>query len=259
MSILSNSPRRTFIRAAIITGIITAFFLPLAANEALAKPSTKALGNIIPDGYKLAQTIKIDNIGVSSPHYIIALSDTVDDMPLKPILLLHISWQNKWSLIENIPPTESKEEFGPNIVNSMKLETVGAQKLLYIYTITWGGGSGSEHYYSLYSIKEGVVRLLKTFEHERMERLYFCMYNNSIYDAKVVKVRGEKKGKAYIYTCYWNVTKYTCNEDSIIAVESDKCREMKGNRFLDEKYRCMSLLKAIKNGEVFSKDLKHQP
>ena len=116
-----------------------------------------------------------------------------------------------------------------------------------------GGGSGSLHLLQFYTVDKGKLKLVKAFEHGRMERLYFCIYNNAIYDSVVVKKRGEKREKvnAYIYICWMEVTKFTCDGKSIVPVATEKCREKTGNKFLDEKYWCMSVLTALKRGEVF--------
>ena len=89
-------------------------------------------------------------------------------------------------------------------------------------------------------------------------RLYFCIANELIYDAVLVKERGAKRGKSYIYTCYLDVSKYSYDGKGIVKIASEKLREMTGNRFLDEKYWCMSLRNALKRGEVFRIDFQKQ-
>ena len=61
-----------------------------------------------------------------------------------------------------------------------------------------------------------------------------------------------KHGKAYLYTCSLQVTKYGFNGEEIRAVGSERMREQTGNRFLSEKYWFISVLKALQKKEIFA-------
>ena len=84
-----------------------------------------------------------------------------------------------------------------------------------------------------------------------MEQTYFAVYKNAIYDAQCVCTRGEKHGNAYVYTCYLQVTKYAFDGQTIQPVGSERMREMRGNRFLQDKYWFISVLKALQKNEIF--------
>ena len=85
-----------------------------------------------------------------------------------------------------------------------------------------------------------------------MTRPYFALYENAAYDADLHCSRGEKRGKAYVYTCYLEVTKYVFDGEAIRAVGSERMRQRQGNRFLDEKYWFISVLKALQRKEIFA-------
>lgn len=193
-----------------------------------------------------------------------ALVDSNSEAPEKPIDLLYVDWDGKWVVRDRCPIRSGDTgEFArfnsPNYLNAMRIETIGTTPLLYVYTNSWWGGSGSNHLFSFYAIHDGKIVLLKQFEHDRMERFYFCLKNNAIYDAVLVKTRGERHGKAYVYTCYLDVSKYSCDGTGIARVGSGKLREMTGNRFLDEKYWNMSVCNALTRGEVFPSDCATKP
>ena len=141
----------------------------------------------------------------------------------------------------------------------MRLATIGSTPLLYLYTNSWWGGSGSVHLFSFFAVHDGKLDRLRQFEHERMMRSYFCLKDNAIYDAILVKTRGAKHGKAYVYTCYLDVSKFSCDGTAIVKVASEKLRERTGNRFLDEKYWNMSVCNALARGEVFQDEHKTKP
>ena len=136
----------------------------------------------------------------------------------------------------------------------MRVETIGSTPMLYIKTHANFGGPGSLHLFSLYSVNNGKLVLLKQYEHDRMEQTYFCLKKKAIYDAVLVKTRGPKHGNAYIYTCYLAVSKYSYDGSTFVKVGTENLREMKGNRFLDEKYWFLSVCKALDRGEVFQSD-----
>jgi hypothetical protein len=85
-----------------------------------------------------------------------------------------------------------------------------------------------------------------------MEVPYFAVYKDAMYDAECVCTRGEKHGKAFIYTCYLQVAKFAFDGEAIRPVGSERMREQKGNRFLVDKYRYISVLKALQKHEIFA-------
>ena len=85
-----------------------------------------------------------------------------------------------------------------------------------------------------------------------MEQTYFAVYKSAIYDAECVCTRGEKHGKAYAYTCYLQVTKYAFDGQAIRPVGSERMREQRGNRYLQDKYWFISVLKALQKNEIFT-------
>jgi hypothetical protein len=86
-----------------------------------------------------------------------------------------------------------------------------------------------------------------------MQQTYFAVYKNTIYDAECVCTRGgEKHGKAYVYTCYLQVTQYAFDGQAIRPVRSERMREQRGNRYLQDKYWFISVLKALQKNEVFT-------
>ena len=96
-------------------------------------------------------------------------------------------------------------------------------------------------------------RLLSSihFGHGRMERCYFAAYENSVYDAELVCKRGERRGKSFVYTCYLQVTRYGSDGQSLVQTGAQRLGEKKGNRFLGDSFRFMSVEKALKTGEIF--------
>ena len=64
---------------------------------------------------------------------------------------------------------------------------------------------------------------------------------------------GEKKhGNAYVYTCYLLVTKYAFDGQAIRPVASERMREQRGNRYLQDKYWFISVLNALQKNEIFA-------
>jgi hypothetical protein len=238
------------------------FAIFLCAAQGFTKDLPRYLSDselrlFIPDGYQSAKVLRYDLARKGYSQYLVALSDGNSADPQKPITLLYIDWDKKWYVKDKEVITNS--DYMGNYYGDMRIETIGQTNLLYVYSYYSDGGSGSTHYYRFYSIEEGKLSLLKAFEHSRMERLYFCIWNNAIYDSELVKQRGEKKGNAFVYTCYLNVTKFTCDGKAIVALGAQRLREKQGNRFLDEQYWCMSVQNALKKGEVFENDFHKAP
>jgi hypothetical protein len=226
-------------------------------------PTDSELRLLVPAGFRLAMQLQYDFEGRGYPQFLLALADGNSEAPQKPIELLYVGWEGKWVIRDRRPiqsqgTGEYAKFWSPNYVNTLRLETIGHRQLVYVYSNSCWGGSGSNHLYSFYSVRDGRLTLLKQFEHERMMRFYFCLRNGAIYDAVLVKNRGAKHGNAYVYTCYLAVTKYSCDGNSIVMVGSEKLREMTGNRFLDEKYWNMSVCNALTRCEAFQSDCRNK-
>lgn len=234
-------------------------FLFLAASTAHAtiqsesKPSDSDLQKLLPDGYRVDKVLRCKVGEEGGLHFLAVLSDQNQTSPEKPIRLLYIDGKEKWFVIDSLQICGEDAQYPPNYVETMSIETVGDREVIFLYTMAWGGGSGSNHFYQFFTIANGRLQLLKAIEHERMLRFYFCLYNHRIFDMKLVKIRGEKRGKAFVYTCYLEATEYTYDGKNIVPLRTERFREKQGNRFLDEDYRCVSLRNAIIQKEVFSR------
>ncbi len=147
--------------------------------------------------------------------------------------------------------TRASSDLEPNIFDGLSKVEIDGHRVILVTSTSWGGGSGSYHYYDFYRPEGSKLQLIKSFGHERLEGTYFTIYKHAAYDASLICSRGEKHGKAYIYTCYLNVTKYAYDGASMLPVASAKLHERRGNRFLNEKYWFMSVQKALRNGEIF--------
>lgn len=237
---------------------------PPAGRSVPRPPTESELRLLVPDGFRLAMQVRYDFEGKGYLQHILALADSNSEAPQKPIELVYVDWEGKW-VARDRQPIRSQDTgewarfSSPNYVNAIRVEAIGQTRLVYVYSNSWWGGSGANHLYSFYAVRSGRVDLLKQFEHERMMRFYFCLRNKAIYDATLVKTRGPKHGKAYIYTCYLDVSKYSCDGSSIVKVGCEKLREMAGNRFLDEKYWNMSVCNALAKCEVFKADCASTP
>jgi len=237
---------------------VLAFWMSASAKE-LPQLTNRELCSLVPAGYASIKLINHDFEGNAHQYYVAALSDSNPDRMEKPITLLLINWDGRWIIRDSYVIQGPGPDYPPNYLDTLRTQTIGQTKLLYVASHWWGGGSGSDFFYSFFLIHAGKFKLLKQFEHERMMRLYFYTANDSIYDAVLVKKRGPKRGKSYIYTCYLDVSKYSYDGKAIVKIASEKLREMTGNRFLDEKYWCMSLRNALMRGEAFLADFQKKP
>ena len=235
-----------------------------AAGNVPKSPTESELRRLVPEGLRVAMQLRYDFEGRGYLQYLLALADSNAEAPQKVIELLYVDWDGKWVVRDRQPirtrgTGEYADSLSPNYVHAMRIETVGNTGLVYVYTSSWWGGSGSNHLYSFFAIRDGRVNLLKQFEHGRMQRLYFCLRNRAIYDGELVKIRGSKHGKAYVYICFLDLAKYSCDGSSIVKVGSEKLREMTGNRFLDEKFWNMSVCNALARCEAFQADCPSHP
>jgi len=140
----------------------------------------------------------------------------------------------------------------PNYFSGLTREMVGGSDLFLIRSVLSGGGSGSLHYFDFYRPEKKKLLLVKSFSHQRMEQTYFAVYRNAVYDAECICTRGQKHGNAYVYTCYLQVTKYAFDGQTIRPVGSERMREQRGNRYLQDKYWFIPVLKALQKNEIFA-------
>ena len=84
-----------------------------------------------------------------------------------------------------------------------------------------------------------------------MERYYFALYKDTVFDADLVCRRGKRHGRSFVHTCYLDVKKYAFDGRSITAIGSERLHESQGPWFLSDSYRFMSVQKALEQGEIF--------
>jgi hypothetical protein len=247
--------RHTFLIAAVI--ILPLQAIALAANTQYSELST-ALKELTPEGYKVETAINCTLDRATEHEYLIALSDVVSDaIPERPVMILLVAVGKKIAIedrvvLHNDASTGKFWDGPPNFFNGMTREKVGGGDLFLVKSVLSGGGSGSIHYFDFYRPEHKKLHLVKSFSHGRMEQTYFAVFKNAVYDAERVCTRGERRGKAFVYTCYLQVTKYTFDGQEIRPIGSERMRERRGNRFLEEKYWFISVLKALRNNEIFA-------
>ena len=253
--------RFVWVRRALVIAVVS--ILPLQAGHAAvsthrADLSAAALEELTPEGYKVEATVACGPDQRAPREHLVALSDA-DDLQLhvRPVMLLLVG-VGKETLVEDRVTLHNDVGNGefwkgpPNYFSGMSRERVGAGDLFLVRSMLTGGGSGSLQYFDFYIPEKQKLRLVKSFSHGRTEQTYFAVYKNAIYDAELVCTRGEKHGRAYVYTCYLQVTKCTFDGRAILPVGSERMREQRGNRYLQDKYWFVSVLKALKNGEIFT-------
>jgi hypothetical protein len=250
----------TVVPAGPILLIAAVCILPFPAGAATASThrtalSAAALKELVPEGYKVEKTIACDPEQGARHEYLVALSEPEDvDIPERPVMLFLVAVGKK-ILVEDrvtLHNAGGADDFGPpNYFTGMTRENVGGVDLFLVHSALSAGGSGSTHYFDFYRPEKKKLRLVKSFSHSRMERTYFAVYKSAVYDADVHCSRGEKHGKAYVYTCYLQVTKYVFDGQAFHPGGSERLREQRGNQFLQDKYWFISVLKALQNNEIF--------
>ncbi len=254
--------RKRFVPTGDAILVVAMWILPLPSNAAPVRThraglSAAALQELTPEGYKIEQTIACEPDQGSQHEYLIALADA-DDQQIaeKPVMILLVAEGKRVAedrvILHNDVHTGQFWDGPPNYFSGLTKEHVGAGDLFLVRSALSGGGSGSMHYFDFYRLEKKKLRLVKSFSHQRMEQTYFAVYRNAIYDAQCVCTRGEKHGKAYVYTCYLQVTKYAFDGQAIQPVGSERMREQRGNRFLQDKYWFISVLKALQTNEIFA-------
>jgi hypothetical protein len=246
------------VRSALL--IATICILPLPKLAAVADLSAAARKELTPEGYKIEKTIACQPDQEAQQEHLVALSGVVDaGFPFsgKPVMLLLVATSKKIVVedrvtLHNDAKTDKFWDGPPNFFSGLTRENIGGSNLFLVRSMLSGGGSGSLHYFDFYGTENKKLRLVKSFSHGRMEQTYFAVYKNAVYDAERICIRGEKHGSAYVYTCYLQVTKYAFNGQEIRPVGSERMREQLGNRYLQDKYWFISVLKALQNNEIFA-------
>jgi hypothetical protein len=236
---------------------VSFFPIQVGAIDTLAPNlSIEAIKKFTPDGYKVEKILPCNINSKNGSEFLVAFSDVDLEIPRRTVMLFLVAMGDEVVVEDKVilpgegSPLDEKES-APNYLHQMTRENIGAGDLFIVWSVNSGGGSGAIHYFDCYRPEQGKLHLVKRFIHDRMERLYFAIFKGAIYDAELQCTRGEKHGNAYIYTCYLRVTKYVFNGNSLVPLATERLREKQGNRFLNEKYWCMSVLSALKNGEVF--------
>lgn len=248
---MSNAVSR--MTQAVFGAVVCLFALcaPEVFGAALSPEARLALSKLLPTGYRTAAVLPCSLEADRKGRFVAALTDTDPDQSEKPVRLLYLAWNRGWTILDSVEIARTEPDLPPQYLNGIAVVPVGQGSLLYVYTNWSRGGSGSRHYYQFFTAVAGRLVLLKAFEHERMERSYLCLTRHRIYDALLVKRRGEKKGNAYIYTCFLDVTEFTFDGQRILAVRSERVEERTGDRSLDESYRNMSLRSILRHGGHF--------
>lgn len=233
----------------------------LTASAAAARSDTPlsaaALQPLIPDGYRLDRTLAVRPASHGRGEYLVALSDVDESDPAKPVMLLLVSTGAKTVIEDRMalhtePRGKPALVEAPNYVGALSHQKIGDADLVLVATIGSWGGSGSLHYFDFFRPEGHKLHLVKSFSHGWMQVPYFAVYENAVYDAELGCRRGEKIGKAYVYTCWLDVTKFGFANGEMLPVSSKRMREHQGNRYLGDKYRFISVLKALRNHEIFA-------
>jgi hypothetical protein len=248
-------------RCALLITAICVLRLPERAPAASihgAELSAAALKELTPEGYRIEKTIACQPDQGAQQEYLVALADANDNqIPARPVMLFLVATGKK-IVVEDRVTLHSDIDTGkfwdgpPNYFSGLTKEKVGDGDLFLIRSVLSGGGSGSLHYFDFYRPEKKKLHLVKSFSHQRMEQTYFAVYRNAVYDAERICTRGEKHGNAYVYTCYLQVTKYAFDGQTIRPVGSERMREQRGNRYLQDKFWFISVLKALRENEIFA-------
>lgn len=219
--------------------------------------SATAQRKLTPPGYRVAVALLADVDPQGVPRFLVALDDLDQASPEKVVMLLLVRGDREAVVEDSValhtePFRPDEPAWPPNYCFRLSKENVGDTDLFLLTTRSASGGSGAVNYNDFFTLEGHTLRLVKSFRHGRMDNYYFTVFQNAAYDADVKCVRGEKHGKAYVYTCWLQVTKFRFNGTDLVPVASERMREKKGNRFLEDDYRWISLKGALEAKEVFA-------
>ena len=244
------------------TLIVTGMLLVLGSDWFHAKrlPSEQSgqprLEAFLPDGFQVDKVLRHDFANKGYRQYVVAISNHMNSE--QPLMLLYLEHNGTWFVKDKaqIHPAASRDSETmfdqPNYIDGLVLSKVGTQTLILFESVASFGGSGANFFFDFYQIHNGRFALVKTFNHERMEQTYFCIYNGAVYDAVFVNIKGKKVGKSFVHTCYLDVTKYTFDGVNFVALGQERMREKQGNWTMADSYRFISVYKAVQSGEIFA-------
>lgn len=222
-----------------------------ASAGAVSREAGSALAKLLPEGYRTAAVIPCALEGTDTDRFVAALVDVADDRPERVARLLYLAWDGRWTVLDSIAISGSESRFDPQYLSGISVVKVGNANVLFVYTTWFGGGSGSLHSFQFFTVVAGRLKLMRAFEHDRMERGLLCLRNDRIYNAEVACSRGERKGNAYVYSCHLDTREYTSDGESIFEARRESLEVRTGNRYLGETYRNMSLRSLLRRGGHF--------
>ncbi len=235
---------------AVLVAVASTVATPATA-DIISADARSALTAILPPGYRTAAVIPSALGEHDKGHLVAVLVDTETDRPERVVRLLHLAWNGRWSVLDNVAIAGRDATLLPQYLSGVSVVKVGAQNLLYVYTTWSGGGSGGMHYFQFFKAVGTRLQLVRGFEHVRMEHGFFTLHNDRIYDADIVCTRGEKKGRGYVYACHLDAKEYSFDGEHLVETRRERMEERTGNRFLSETYRNLSLHAEIMRGGHF--------
>jgi hypothetical protein len=210
----------------------------------------------LPGGFQVDKVLHHDFSNEGYKQYVIAISNHMNTE--QPLMLLYLEHNGTWFVKDKVQihPTASRDSETmfdqPNYIDGLVLSKVGTQTLILFESVASFGGSGANFFFDFYQIRNGHFVLVKTFNHERMEQTYFCIYTGAVYDAAFINIKGTKVGKSFVHTYYLDVTKYTFDGVNFVALGKERMREKQGNWTMADAYRFISVYKAVQSGEIFA-------
>ncbi len=222
-------------------------------GDIISTQARAALLPLIPEGYTTGAVIACELGAHDKGRYVAALVDSKADDPERVVRLLYLAWDGAhWTVLDNFAIAGLDGSYPPQYLSGLSVVPVGQQSLLYVFTTSFGGGSGSDQYFQLYRASGQHLQLVRSFEHGRMESGFFTLRNARVYDADVACSRGPKKGQAYIYSCYLDAKEFTYDGNQLVQTRREKVEPRTGNRFLFESYRNESLYAVIQRDGYFA-------
>jgi len=230
------------------------------AGDAISPAARAALATVIPQGYQAAAVVPCELEAGGKGRFVAALVDEAAQAdtngsapwPERNVRLLYLVWaKGRWTVLDSMDVSAKDPTLAPQFADAVSVVTVGTANLLFVRTAWSAGGSGSWHYFLFITAVDGHLRLVRRFEHERMQRGLLTLRDERLYDANVACSRGEKKGKAYVYSCYLDTREFTYDGEHLTEVRRERLEERSGNRFLDETYWNISLRSVLQKGGHF--------
>lgn len=222
-----------------------------ASADVVSRAAREALAKVLPDGYRTAAVVPCPLDGHERNRFVAVLVDAGIEAPERTVRLLYLAWSGTWQVLDALEIAGRDADSAPQYLDGADVVRVGEGRLLFVHTNWSRGGSGSPNYFQFYAVRDGRLRLLRTFEHERMERGLHCLRNERIYDATIACARGARVGRSYVHACALETTEFTFDGRDVRPVRTERLEERTGNRFLDESYWNMSLAAVLGRGGSF--------